>query len=150
MWRWIRFGSSFAEKLLKHFKSKRRPKDNKHEKSFDKYKSKAKSSSSKNKSKNNQCYNCKKYGHIASECPTKVKLKRKGLVANATWGDSSESKFESNESRHGENESYPILMASTTSNFTVAMKQIVKLDVEASEKENEHEDLSDEDDEEEL
>lgn len=77
-------------------------------------------------------------------------MKRKGLVANATWDNSSESELELNESHHGENESYPILMASTTSNFTVAMKQIVKSNVETSGSEYEHEDLSDEDDEEEL
>lgn len=50
---------------------------------------------------------------ITLECPTKVKLKRKGLVANATWDDSLESELESNESHHGKNEIYPILMAST-------------------------------------
>lgn len=57
---------------------------------IEKQKNKVKSSSSKGKSKELQCYNCQGFGHMATECPSKVKSKRKGLVA--TWDDSSEPK----------------------------------------------------------
>ena len=50
---------------------------------------------SKKKTKDVTCYECKKPGHIKSECP-KLKFKNKGAkdkkkVFKATWDDTSES-----------------------------------------------------------
>lgn len=64
-------------------------------------------SSSKGKSKDIQYYNCKGYYHIVLECLARVKYKKlkKDPVANATWDDSSKSKFELDESHHEKTES---------------------------------------------
>ena len=52
----------------------------------------------KKKTKEVACYECKKLGHIRSECP-KLKFKNKGVkdkkkVFKATWDNSSESEKE--------------------------------------------------------
>ena len=52
----------------------------------------------KKKTKEVTCYECKKQGHIKSECP-KLKFKNKGIkdkkkAFKATWDDTSESEME--------------------------------------------------------
>lgn len=90
---------------------RRETKVSKKDKSFDHNKNQVKSSSSKSKSKDVQCYNCKGYGHILTECPTKVKSNKKGPVANATWDNSLESESETDESYHDETESNSVLIS---------------------------------------
>lgn len=91
---------SLAKKLYKYFKSKRGSNVRKQEKSFDNNNNNNQNQLIR-KSKDVQCYNSRDYGHIASSCPTKVKTKKKGLVANVTWDDTSESESESDHEEGG-------------------------------------------------
>lgn len=99
------------KKIYRHFRNKKRSND-KQDKSFDN-KNKPKLTSSKSKSKDIECYNCKGYGHLATDCK-KGKIKKKGLVANPTRDDTAESESKSDHEGSG---IYSVLMASTTFNF---------------------------------
>eukprot|EP00268_Persea_americana_P053112 TRINITY_DN5993_c0_g2_i1.p1 TRINITY_DN5993_c0_g2~~TRINITY_DN5993_c0_g2_i1.p1 ORF type:complete len:108 (-),score=12.95 TRINITY_DN5993_c0_g2_i1:569-892(-) len=99
------------KKISRHFRNKKRSND-KQDTPFDN-KNKPKLTSSKSKSKDIECYNCKSYGHIATDCK-KGKIKKKGLVANATRDDTAESESKPD---HEGSRSYSVLMASTTFNF---------------------------------
>ena len=90
-----------TKKFIRHFKKK-----NSNFKFFNKNKNKS-ISSSKSQERKVKCYNCKKLGHISSECP----MERKKKTLMATWDDSSESESESDESHRDETENYIILMA---------------------------------------
>lgn len=91
---------SLAKKFYKYYKSKRRSNVSKQEKSFDNNNINNQNQLIR-KPKDVQCYNHRGYGHIASSCPTKVKTKKKGLVANVTWDDISESESESDHEEGG-------------------------------------------------